>query len=154
MRNVLMSEPEQATPRRFIEKAGILIILTIIYFYAGKLGLSLAFVNPSATAVWPTAGIALAAFLILGNYIWPAILLGAFLVNITTSGAALPSLTIAIGNSFEGLAGVYMVSKYENGTKGFENVEDVLKFFVLVGLIGRVLSVSVGVAGVILGGLE
>ena len=148
-----MAEPQQATLGRFIEKAGILIVLTIIYFYAGKLGLSLAFVNPSATAVWPTAGIALAAFLIFGNYIWPAILLGAFLVNITTSGAALPSLTIALGNTFEGLVGAYLVSHYANGTKAFDHVQDVLKFSVLAGLIGTVLSASVGVTSLILGGL-
>ena len=42
--------------------------------------------NPSASAVWPPTGIALAATLLLGYRIWPAILLGAFLVNITTAG--------------------------------------------------------------------
>src|SRR5438874_4740185 len=32
--------------------------------------------NASASAVWPPAGIALAAFLIVGFRIWPAVLLG------------------------------------------------------------------------------
>jgi len=57
-----------------------------VYFIAGKLGLKLAFVNASATAVWPPAGIALAAFLIFGYRVWPGNLLGAFLVNLTTAG--------------------------------------------------------------------
>ena len=35
-------------------------VLAALYFVAGKLGLTLAFVNASATAVWPPAGIALA----------------------------------------------------------------------------------------------
>ena len=37
--------------------------LAVIYFVAGKLGLSMAFVHPSSTAVWPPTGIALAALL-------------------------------------------------------------------------------------------
>jgi hypothetical protein len=36
-------------------------VLAGVYFVAGKLGLALAFVHPSATAVWPYSGIALAA---------------------------------------------------------------------------------------------
>lgn len=67
-------------------------ILAAIYFVAGKLGLSLALVNPSATAVWPPAGIALAALLVLGYRVWPGILLGAFLVNFMTAGSAATSI--------------------------------------------------------------
>jgi len=63
-----------------------LLILAGVYVVAGKFGLSLAFVNASATAVWPPTGIALAATLLLGYRVWPAILLGAFLVNATTAG--------------------------------------------------------------------
>jgi len=57
------------------------------YFVAGKLGLSMALVHPSSTAVWPPSGIVLAAFLILGYRLWPGVALGAFLVNITTAGS-------------------------------------------------------------------
>ena len=60
--------------------------LAAVYFLAGKLGLSMAFVHPSSTAVWPPTGIALAAFLILGYRVWPGVFLGAFLVNVTTAG--------------------------------------------------------------------
>ena len=38
--------------------------LAVVYLIAGKLGLSMAFVHPSSTAVWPPTGIALAALLI------------------------------------------------------------------------------------------
>ncbi len=84
--------------------------LTAVYFIAGKLGLLLAVVQPNATAVWPCAGIALAAFLILGYDVWPAILLGAFLVNQTTAGSVATSIAIAVGNTAEGLVGAYLVN--------------------------------------------
>src|SRR2546428_346573 len=90
--------------RRF-RSAAIAATVAAIYFIAGKLGLRLALVHPSATAVWPPTGIALAAFLIFGYRVWPGILLGAFLVNITTAGNVATSIGIAIGNTLEGLVG-------------------------------------------------
>src|SRR5258707_8321487 len=41
-------------------------ILAVIYFIAGKLGLMLASLHASASPVWPPAGIALSALLLLG----------------------------------------------------------------------------------------
>ncbi len=118
MHNDSIQKQEKLNIRRFLGKLAILLFLTVLYFFAGKLGLSLAFVNPSATAVWPPTGIALAAFLIFGEYVWPAILVGAFLVNYTTSGSIPSSLTIAIGNTLEGLVGAYLVSSFAGGLQG------------------------------------
>ena len=77
----------------------LIVGLAILYFVACKLGLRLAIVHPSATAVWPGTGIALAALLLLGYRVWPGIFLGAFLVNLTTAGSILSSLGIASGNT-------------------------------------------------------
>ena len=63
-----------------------LALLAAIYIVAGKLGLALAFLNPSATAVWPPTGISLAAVLLFGPRVWPAIFLGAFITNEITAG--------------------------------------------------------------------
>ena len=57
--------------------------LALIYFVAGKLSLNLAFLNASASPVWPPAGIALAALLVLGFRVWPAIFVGAFFISFT-----------------------------------------------------------------------
>ena len=70
-------------------RAALLVGVGVLYFAAGKLGLSFAEVNTSASAVWPPTGIALAAFLLLGTGVWPAIAVAAFLVNLTTSGSLL-----------------------------------------------------------------
>src|SRR5256885_6193442 len=72
---------------RLFKNLVVVAALTLVYVIAGKLGLMLAFVHASATAVWPFMGIALAAFLLLGHRVWPAIWLGAFVVNITTAGS-------------------------------------------------------------------
>jgi diguanylate cyclase (GGDEF)-like protein len=126
--------------------------LAAIYFVSGKLGLGLAFVHPSSTAVWPPAGIVLAAFLILGYRIWPGVFLGAFLVNVTTVGTIWTSLGIATGNTLEGLIGAYLVTRFANGKKCFENTPDIFKFAILAGLIGTTVAATIGVTSLSLGG--
>ncbi|MGH2492155.1 MAG: MASE1 domain-containing protein, partial [Candidatus Limnocylindria bacterium] len=119
--------------------------LTAIYFAAGKLGLSLAFVHASATAVWPPTGIALAAFLFLGPRVWPGVLIGAFLVNLTTAGSAVSSAGIAVGNTLEGLLAAYLVERYANGRHAFERLQDVFRFALFAALISPVVSATIGV---------
>src|SRR2546426_10974784 len=93
---------------RLLRNAVVLVGLAAVYFVAGKLGLRLASVNASATAVWAPTGIALAAFLILGYRVWAAILLSAFLVNVTTAGAVLTAVRIRARNTPEGVVGAYL----------------------------------------------
>src|SRR5437667_12482614 len=102
---------------RFIKDLPLLAALTAVYFLAAKLGLKLAFVHASATAVWPCTGIALAAFLILGYRMWPAILAGALLVNLTTAGSAVTSVGMASGNTVEGVAGWSRVRRLPGGRR-------------------------------------
>jgi signal transduction histidine kinase len=129
-----------------------LAALAAVYVAAGELGLSLAMVHASASAVWPATGIALAAFLLLGRRVWPAILAGAFFVNVTTACNAATSFGIAAGNTLEGLLGAALVNRFAGGIEAFERPRDVLRFVVLAGLVATALSASFGVTSLCLGG--
>jgi len=85
----------------------------------------------SMSALWVPTGIALSAFLVLGYRIWPAILVGAFLVSVTTVGSVTTSIGIAVGSTLEGLVGSYLVNRYANGSKAFSRPQDVFRFTVL-----------------------
>src|SRR5438309_7492236 len=137
---------------RFLRDLLALAVLAAAYFGAGKLGLKLAFVNTSATAVWPCTGIALSAFLILGYRAWLAILAGAFLVNLTTTGSVACSLGIAVGNTLEGIVGYYLVDRFAAGRKAFERAQDVFKFAFLAGTVSTAVSATVGVTTLALTG--
>src|SRR5215831_5627037 len=113
---------------RFLTNLLVVVALSAAYFVAGKLGLLLAFVHHSATAVWPPTGITLAALLALGYHVWPGIFLGAFLVNITTAGSVATSLGIAVGNTLEGLVGAFLVKRFANWPLVFDQPKDVLRF--------------------------
>ena len=113
----------------------VLGALAIVYFLAGKFGLHFAFVHASASAVWPPTGIALAAMLLVGRRTWPAILVGAFLVNYTTSGSIVSSLGIAAGNTLEAVVGAWLVVRYAGGVRAFERPLNFFRFVLLGGLL-------------------
>ncbi len=118
--------------------------LAAVYIVAGKLGLRLAFLNQSTTAVWPPAGIALAAFLMLGEWVWPAIYLAAFLVSFTASHNFLASLFIATGNTFEGLLAVYFVNRYAHGRQVFDHPRDVMNYTLLAAFVAPMVAATFG----------
>jgi PAS domain S-box-containing protein len=129
-----------------------LALLTVAYFAAGKFGLMLAVVNASVSPVWPPTGIAFASFLLLGPRVWPAIFIGAFLVNVTTTGAVATSIGIAIGNTVEGRLAAELVRLFANGAGVFNRARDVFKFVVLGGLFSTTVSATIGTSSLALGG--
>src|SRR5213079_1513807 len=98
--------------------------LAVAYFSCAKFGLTLAIVHASATAVWPPTGIALASTLLLGYRVWPALFVGAFLVNVTTEGSVWTSVGIASGNTLEGLLGAFLVTRFAGGRNVFGRARD------------------------------
>src|SRR5260221_2707285 len=125
--------------------------LAVVYFVGAKLGLQLAFLNASATAVWPPTGIALAAFLIFGVRVWPAVFIAAFVANLTTAGSIATSLRIASGNTLEGVLGAYLVTRFAHGRYACDRAGDVFKLVVLV-LLATTVSATVGITSLAAGG--
>ena len=136
--------------RRF---SGLLLIgaFGIIYLVAGKIGLHLASLHASASPVWPPAGIALAAMLLVGYRAWPAIFVGAFLVNLTTAGDIPTSVAIATGNTLEAVAGAWLVNRFAGGKSVFDRPQGVFKFAVAAA-ISAMLSPALGVTSLALEG--
>jgi integral membrane sensor domain MASE1 len=133
---------------------GEIVILTALYFVSGKIGLGMAFIHPSVTAVWPPTGIALAAFLLRGNRIWPGVLLGAFLVHITTAGSLLNAIGITAGNTLEAYAGAYLVRTYANGVNAFDRPKDFLNFVIVAVMPSTMISATFGAASLCFSGIS
>jgi signal transduction histidine kinase len=118
--------------------------VTLLYFAAGKLGLSLAFEHGSASPVWPPTGVALAALLLFGLRLWPAVLLGAFAVNLSTTGHVPSSLGIAGGNTAEAVVGVLLVERWAGGRSAFHHGRGFFAFVVVACLGATAVSATVG----------
>jgi signal transduction histidine kinase len=127
-------------------------ILMAIYVVAGKFGLSLAFINASASAVWPPAGIALAALVLWGIDLWPAVFLGAFIVNISTTGALATALVISAGNTLEAVLGAWLIEKFAEGPRVFQTAQTIFKF-ALITMAAALVSSTIGVTTLTLSGL-
>lgn len=126
--------------------------LLLVYVAAAKAGLSLASINPSATAVWPPSGIAIAACLLMGRDAWPAIFVGAFIANLTNAGSIATSLAIAGGNTLEGVLGAYFLRRFAAGARAFDHAPDVFRFAVLSGFLATSVSATIGVTTLAVGG--
>ena len=128
-------------------------VILAIYIAAGRFALQFAYFNPSASAFWPPAGIALAAVVIFGRDIWPAILLGSFVVNVMTTGIIWTSALIAGGNTLAALFGGVLVVRFAGGRKAFQSVSSALRVAGLTGLFSTTLGATIGVTTLSLAGL-
>src|SRR5262245_42207839 len=102
-------------PTRLGSDVVALLYVALAYFTFAYLGLRLASIHPSATPVWPPTGFAIAAILLWGYRIAPAIFIGAFLINQLTAGSIFTSLAIAGGNTLEAVIAGYLVRHWAEG---------------------------------------
>jgi diguanylate cyclase (GGDEF)-like protein len=130
-----------------------LAIVAAAYFGLAKAGLAFAFANQSVSAVWPPTGLALAAVLIWGYRMWPAVLAGAFLANITTAGPFLGVLGIATGNTLEAVVGAWLLSDLAGFRPSLKRTRDVLALVVLGAMLSTMISATIGVASLSASGL-
>src|SRR5262245_45566663 len=137
---------------RWPTTVAVVIGVALIYVAAAKLALRVAYLNPSASAVWPPTGIALASLLLFGTYAWPAVLLGASFGTRPTAATAATSFGIAAGNTLEAIAGAWLAGRFANGRRAFDRPEDFHRYLLLAGLVSTAISPSVGVTSLCLGG--
>ncbi|HEX5530554.1 MAG TPA: MASE1 domain-containing protein, partial [Methylomirabilota bacterium] len=82
---------------------------------------------------------------------WPAVAVGAFVVNVTTAGSVATSLGIALGNTLEGLLGAWLVERWAGGLRAFDRSRDVFAF-ATAALPAAAVSASIGVGSLALAG--
>jgi anti-anti-sigma factor len=129
-----------------------IVAVAAAYTASGKLGLHFAFASRSVTAIWPPTGIALAALVLGGYRLWPAVALGALLTNIDTGVPAVTVLGIVTGNTLEALAGAFLLRRLAGFRPGLERVRDVISLVVFAAVISTAVSATVGVTSLLIGG--
>src|SRR3989440_11242019 len=121
------------------------LALAAAYFVVAKIGLRYATIGPSTSPVWPPTGLAVAALVLLGPGYWPAILLGAFLANATTSIPLLAAAGIACGNAAEATVAAYLLRR---GAGQHVTLDALVGVRTLVGFaapVGALASATIGV---------
>ncbi len=134
--------PVQAHPtaRYLVELALVLVA----YFLGGKVGLAVPFTSGNVSPVWPPAGIALVAMLVVGYRVWPGVAIGAFLVNFFTPIPHVAALGIAVGNTVGPLAGAWLLRRIPGFQPSLTRLRDVLGLIVFAAVGATGISATIG----------
>jgi signal transduction histidine kinase len=134
-----------AMARRFGARALEYAVVFVAYGATARIGLSFDALGGIATTVWPPTGIALAALILRGPRVWPAVAAAALAVNATTGIPLWGAAVIAAGNTLEALAGATLLRRY--GFDGrLDRVRDVLLLVVVAALGSTLISATFGLA--------
>lgn len=102
------------------------------YFGLGRLCLALGAVDQAATAVWAPSGFALAALILLGRHLWPAVFAGSFLVYLSTTGHVASSVVLSTGNTLEAIIGALLIDRLASGSQAFRRAHQAFRFATIV----------------------
>ncbi|HEX9298502.1 MAG TPA: MASE1 domain-containing protein [Actinomycetota bacterium] len=130
---------------------GRLAIVAGSYVVSARIGLSLSVAHGSATPVWAPTGISLAALLLFGRKVWPAVFVGAFLANSMTPVPIGLAFAIAVGNTAEALLGWFLLTRI-GFRNGLERVHDVIALVVGAAVLSTAVSATVGVTASLFAG--
>jgi PAS domain S-box-containing protein len=121
------------------------------YVAAAKLGIELSVAHGLITPVWAPTGIALAALVLGGRRLWPAVALGAFVAN-ATSGASVPEAAfIAAGNTLEAVVGRELLFRV-GFRPALDRVRDVLALVFFGAILSTTVSATNGVTTLVVSG--
>ena len=138
-------------PLSHMRRSLALLALFVAYLAAAKLGLSLAFVHPSATPIWPPTGIAIVGVLLFGRPACPLVFLAAFLINAYTAGTPATAAAIGLGNMLEASAGAYFIERWASGRRMLDRVPTIFRFVALMAPTAAI-SATIGVTTLSVGG--
>lgn len=125
---------------------GAVVLFAIIHYYTVRIGLSLAYVQPNVSPVWPPSGLSLAVLLLFGLRMWPGIFLSVIIGSILEGDRIGISIGLAIANTLETVIAAKILHKLD-----FQNTltraRDVIGL-VFACLAATVMSAFIGSTGV------
>jgi signal transduction histidine kinase len=140
---------QQTSAGRLVRYGVEVGLVAALYYGAAKAGLQLAYLNGSVTALWPPVGVGIAALVLLGPRLWPAIVIGDLLVAdfSTPLGTVLGQ---TVGNTLEVVVAALVFRRLAERRTGLERVWDVCAL-VLCAAVGTLISATFGVVSLRLG---
>src|SRR3954464_11170255 len=97
--------------------AGAVGVVAVAYYVAGRIGLELAYLDGAVAALWPPAGIGLAALFLFGVRLWPGVVIGDLLLgDFSTPFATVLAQTA--GNTLALVVGAIALRRLAGGRRG------------------------------------
>ena len=114
------------------------------YIGTAKLGIELPVARGVVTPVWAPTGIALAAIVLFGPGLWPAVAIGALVANDTSGTSLAVAAVISVGNTLEAVVGAALLRRVAFNPR-LERVRDVLGLVVLAAAGSTAIAATNGV---------
>lgn len=154
----------RATTQIFRQQSMLLriVMLAFAYLVLGRLSLLLAIPPGYAMAIYPPAGLAVAAVLIGGYRLAPGVALGSLFLNLWITWETQHALSqvawilagaIAIGAMLQALIGTWLVKKILPTPLELNHHNEILKFMLLAGPIACLINASVGITTLVAVGI-
>ena len=124
--------------------------LAVVYIGAARLGIALPVAHGVVTPVWIPTGLSIAAAVLFGLRVWPAIAAGAFFANLISGVGPGVAATIAVGNTGEAVVAAVMLRR-AGFDSGLNRVSDVFSLVVLGALIAPMVSATIGITSLVVG---
>jgi PAS domain S-box-containing protein len=121
-------------------------LVFLAYVVAGKLGQATASIRSSNLGpVWPAYGVAVAAMLICGYRVWPAIAAGAFLIAFFSPVSHIAALGQAAGATLAATTAAFLLHHVADFRPSLSRLSDAHSLIALGGFGSAVVSASLGV---------
>ena len=128
-------------------------VLILLYVGTAALGMRYTSVYPVLSLVWLPAGIGIAAMLLFGIRVWPAIVLGSIITTTMHGGSELLAGVTATGSLLEALVGAFVLRNATRFQHDLGRVRDVLGFLVFGVAIAAMVGATVGTLALALDGI-
>lgn len=153
--NINLSLVTTKTQHQILGTPFQIALMGIVCFVLAQLSLSILVLDGSAAAIWLPAGFSLAAVLLLGNYLWPGIFIGAFLADILNRPLTFANLTAytfaCTGNVLGILVSAYLIRRYIGNRYPFDRVRDVFLFTLIGAVFGSAVDATIGATALSVG---
>jgi diguanylate cyclase (GGDEF)-like protein/PAS domain S-box-containing protein len=126
-------------------------VLVLLYWATAKIGLYFSSIA-TISLIWPPAGISLAALLIFGYRLWPAVAIGACLAEMGSGVSLNVALGMTAGNTLEALLGAWLLNR-AGFSLALEDPKDVLRLVMLGAGVSPLISALFGVSSLVIGGV-
>jgi signal transduction histidine kinase len=135
---------------------GAALALAVAYYGTAKLAQSLRY-TASVSAVWPPAGLGIAALYLWGLRLWPGVLLGELVVNaqLLTGEHALPFWSVVgqqAGNMLEIFVGAILLRRLIGPNAALDRAEQILGMLIALAC-ATAISAMVGTISMLAGGV-
>ncbi|MGL5064795.1 MAG: MASE1 domain-containing protein, partial [Microcoleus sp.] len=118
--------------------------IALIYFLASRFAVSFLTLSPEVSPMWPAAGVAQVALLLLGQQLWPGIAIGGFLFGLSVPPANIGAAFIsAIGRTLQAWTGAYLLQRI-GFSPGIDRLKDVIGIVGVAALASTLINSTIG----------